>query len=239
MATIKYQEDDQGDKKIIVKTDYETNQQKVSCGCCIVECDGCGTLLGALPATGTPPVKPTSLGWSASFSLVTGDPACGDSASLSGIIDQQSDGCYAGVGDVFRCYTQHDCEEWNGCYSGYGSSVWAQILIGKYKVEVVDDTSSPCGPFSVNTLVPDTSPEAECAYWLIMGGGEGFGAQGWFVSSPNLYPIPPEQIIGSHQISCTVYAGTIGYEFNEETQESTNICESQTSITRSATITIS
>jgi hypothetical protein len=38
MATIKYQEDAQGNKKIIVKTDPETDQQKVSCGCC----DGCG-----------------------------------------------------------------------------------------------------------------------------------------------------------------------------------------------------
>jgi hypothetical protein len=44
MATIKYQEDEQGNKKIIVKTDPETSQQKVSCGCCDVRCDGCGTI---------------------------------------------------------------------------------------------------------------------------------------------------------------------------------------------------
>jgi len=34
MATIKYNEDEQGNKKIIVKTDPETDKQKVSCGCC-------------------------------------------------------------------------------------------------------------------------------------------------------------------------------------------------------------
>jgi hypothetical protein len=34
MATIKYKEDEQGNKKIIVKTDPETSQQKVSCECC-------------------------------------------------------------------------------------------------------------------------------------------------------------------------------------------------------------
>ena len=46
MATIKYNEDEQGNKKIIVKTDPETDQQKVSCGCCA--CEGCGTLNDAL-----------------------------------------------------------------------------------------------------------------------------------------------------------------------------------------------
>lgn len=237
MATIKHQEDEQGNKKIIVKTDPETDQQKVSCGCCA--CDGCGTIVGAIPPQGSSQTKPTSLAWDASFSLEAGDPACGDSAFLSGIIDQQSDGCYAGVGSVFRCYTQDNCTEESGCYSGYGSSVWAQIIIGKYKVETVNDTSSPCGPFAVNTLVPDTSPEAECAYWLVLNASEAYGAFGWSVSSPNLYPIPPNQIIGSHQIECTVYAGTIRYGFNEETEETTNICESSTSFTRSATITIS
>jgi hypothetical protein len=40
MATIKYKEDEQGNKKIIVKTDPATSQQKVSCGCCA--CGGCG-----------------------------------------------------------------------------------------------------------------------------------------------------------------------------------------------------
>jgi hypothetical protein len=233
MATIKYQEDEQGNKKIIVKTDPATSQQKVSCGCCA--CGGCGTIVGAVPPQGSSQTKPTSLAWDTSFSIVAGDPDCGDSASLSGIIDQQSDGCYAGVGGVFRCYTQDDCEEGQGCPGGYGSSLWVAIFIGKYKIEAVNDTSSPCGTFAVNTLVPDTSPEAECAYWLVLNGNEGFGASGWAVSSPNLYPIPPEQIIGSHQISCTVYAGTIGYD--PETNDT--ICESQTSITRSATITIS
>jgi hypothetical protein len=34
MEKIKYKEDEQGNKKIVVKTDPETSQQKVSCGCC-------------------------------------------------------------------------------------------------------------------------------------------------------------------------------------------------------------
>jgi hypothetical protein len=49
MATIKYQEDEQGNKKIIVKTDPATSQQKVSCGCCA--CGGCGTLDSLLEAS--------------------------------------------------------------------------------------------------------------------------------------------------------------------------------------------
>jgi hypothetical protein len=47
MATIKYQEDEQGNKKIIVKTDPETDQQKVSCGCC----DGCGLEVRSVTAS--------------------------------------------------------------------------------------------------------------------------------------------------------------------------------------------
>jgi hypothetical protein len=47
MATIKYQEDEQGNKKIIVKTDPATSQQKVSCGCC----DGCGLEVRSVTAS--------------------------------------------------------------------------------------------------------------------------------------------------------------------------------------------
>ena len=47
MATIKYQEGAQGNKKIIVKTDPETDQQKVSCGCC----DGCGLEVRSVTAS--------------------------------------------------------------------------------------------------------------------------------------------------------------------------------------------
>jgi hypothetical protein len=47
MATIKYQEDEQGNKKIVVKTDPATSQQKVSCGCC----DGCGLEVRSVTAS--------------------------------------------------------------------------------------------------------------------------------------------------------------------------------------------
>jgi hypothetical protein len=49
MATIKLQEDDQGNKKIVLKTDPETGQQKVSCGCCA--CGGCGGIEDAFGVT--------------------------------------------------------------------------------------------------------------------------------------------------------------------------------------------
>jgi hypothetical protein len=221
MATIAIQ-----DGKIVLKDD------KVSCTCCGPCSGGCSTILGALPSTGNPPVKPTSMAWSASFSISIVNPDCGDNSNLFGTIDQQSDGCSAGVGYVFVCYTQYNCEN-NECLGNYGSSVAATIVIGKYKVETVTDTSSPCGPFEINTLVPDTSPEAECAYWLVLSGGEVYGAFGWSISSPNLSPIPPDQIIGSHEISCTVYAGT--FEYDPETDDP--ICDYSTSLTRSATIT--
>jgi hypothetical protein len=45
--TAKYQEDAQGNKKIIVKTDPETDQQKVSCGCC----DDCGLEVRSVTAS--------------------------------------------------------------------------------------------------------------------------------------------------------------------------------------------
>ena len=46
MEKIKYKEDEQGNKKVIIKTDPETDEVKVSCGCCA--CGGCGTFFDVM-----------------------------------------------------------------------------------------------------------------------------------------------------------------------------------------------
>jgi hypothetical protein len=42
MATIKYKENEQGSKKILLKMDYNNDKQKAYCRCC--ECNGCGVV---------------------------------------------------------------------------------------------------------------------------------------------------------------------------------------------------
>ena len=99
MATIKYNEDEQGNKKIIVKTDPETDQQKVSCGCCA--CGGCGTIESRLGDQ-----APSSLAIIATtpFTLIVDGPPV-TPANGSG----STDGCAIGAsncpdGDIWLCY---------------------------------------------------------------------------------------------------------------------------------------
>lgn len=222
MEKIKYKEDEQGNKKVIIKTDPETDEVKVSCGCC--ECDGCGTLVGAVPPQGSSQTKPTSLAWSAAFSIeprnvqcetwCTDDEGlsyicdtydCGDPRELSGIItsDQQ---CSAYTGFVMRCYAdEQQIEDNRGCPGGYRSGIGALIVIGKYRLEIQNASANCIGSYSTEVLVPD--PEEPCAYWFILQGSERFGAQGGYVSYNGITgPVLPENIIGSHSLDCTVAA---------------------------------
>lgn len=237
MSTIKYKEDEQGNKKVIIKTDPETDTVKVSCGCCAS--GGCGTILGAVPPQGSSQTKPTSLAWSAAFSMEPRNVQCdtydcSDPRELSGIItaDQQ---CFAGVGFVSRCYAdEQTIEDSGGCPGVYRATVDAQIIIGKYRKEIQSVTAVGCDvTYDSEVLVPD--PEADCAYWLILSGQEQFGANGWHASLNGITgPILPENLIGSHSLECTVAAGQVVFG-----EDGTGTCNQIALIQRSATITIS
>lgn len=195
-------------------------------------CGGCGTLVGALPPQGTPPTKRTSLAYSANFDI---QPNTGCESFLSGVIsadDPNQNPCTAGVGSVFRCYDAYGdiCRGDQFCY---GTTMYAQIMIGKYRKEIQNVDGSCLGTIAAEVLVPD--PEAPCAYWFNLVAAEGYGAQGWSTSYNGFTgPILPENIIGSHSLECTVAAGVL-----ELDEDGVFQCGDASTFQRSATITIS
>jgi hypothetical protein len=213
--------------KIKTKSDAPKGLRAVECGCC-GPCGGCPTILGALSAT--------SLAWSADFGVRPEKPDCQDYGGYQGVIDAVS-ACSASTGFAFRCYMTVDyiCADNGGCPGGFGSSVGAFLLFGKYKVETI--SGGECVTAPINVLVPD--PSAGCAYWLTMGGSEAYGAFGWSVSSPKPLRIPIDNIMGTHAISCTVYAGEIEYYYDKATEQELSRRRCIDTISRSATITFS
>lgn len=101
MPFIKYNKDEQDNKKIIIKIDPETDETKVSCGCC--DCQSCGTIAERLGDQ-----APSALAISATtpFTLYVGGPPT-PPANGGG----STDACFTGAtncesDDPWLCYEQ-------------------------------------------------------------------------------------------------------------------------------------
>jgi hypothetical protein len=229
--------------KIKIKTDGEAGLRAVECACC-GPCGGCPTILGALPATGTPPVSPTSIAWQATF----GGEGISDcfTAVLSGTISEG------------ECsITAYDCKaiDTPDFYTGEGDErfnyqailyVTATLQIGKFKKKRSSIVNA-CGEFDYDSL--ETDPESECALWFSVGIESVFDSytnqgvcgstQPQAVGTGNFFgPIPLTSIIGTHSGSGTFVISRPGVGIGEE-GESIPFCSCGSSNIYSAQVTAS
>ena len=228
---------------IKIKTDGTAGLRAVECACCNPgPCEGCPDLIDGLPGVGEPPIQPTSLAWEATLPIApnTGCPPSQFVAN-SGVIERvegQGAPCIAGVGYVKRCYVP--CEEWEEWQSPddcYGSTVYVTVLIGKYKTETYTGSHECMSSYNATRLVYD--PEADCAYWLRLTAHEVYGAFGWAIFLPGFTgPILPENLIGVHSVTGSIYSGVVEIEYDEDGNEIV-ICLPPSFIQRSASITFS
>jgi hypothetical protein len=185
---------------IKIKTDVENSGLRaVSCGCCNPgPCGGCPTILGALPATGTPPVMPTSIAWQAIFA---GGEIGACDTFLSGTIS--GDECSI---TAYHCKSVDTPEFFQALLF-----VSATLQIGKFKKKT-SSLGNACGEFNYDFL--ETDPESECALWFSIGidsvydsylnEGSCGAVQPQAAGTGNFFgPIPLTSIIGTHSVSGT------------------------------------
>ena len=157
MATIKYKEDEQGNKKIIVKTDPATSQQKVSCGCCA--CEGCGTFAAALGLD----YSVTSISYSWTLTGPVGDDP---NYTISGQGTMNISECEATyVGDYYLpgdgAVTLRIIKSVDGCKLRFNASLYdpicfntgfggSKVRIPAFADDVILDPNSPISlPFTI------------------------------------------------------------------------------------------
>jgi hypothetical protein len=219
------------ENKIKIKTDG--GLRAVECACCNPgPCGGCPTILGALPATGTPPVRPTSIAWQATFGGEVIDDCY--TAVLSGTISE---------GECSITASSCKSVDTPDFYTNEGERFYYQALlyvtatlqIGKFKKKTRPLVNA-CGQFnydfirgtgknmdrrSMSDIGKDfglrkleTDPESECALWFSIGVDSVFdsysneGACGYVwpeaAGTGNIFgPIPLTSIIGTHSGSGT------------------------------------
>jgi len=229
------------DNKIKIKTDGEAGLRAVSCGCCNPgPCGGCPTILGALPATGTPPVKPTSMAWEAIFD---GGGIGWCDTVLSGTIS--GDECSITAYDCKFVDTPETIYSEGDPYYQAVVFMNATLQIGKFK-KMTSSFSNACGQFNYDFLEIDQDPEAECALWFSIGIDFVYdpaftaGVEPQAAGTGNFFgPIPLTSIIGTHSGSGTFVISRPAVAIGEEGEAIPYCCCDNYSAQVTASITIS